>query len=159
LTFSLEYDIIYIKLRKEELEMNKKTLRRLVNLYDDIYSTEPYPRVKIVSFLVYKGKIVSWGVNSNKTNPIQYHYRMKTDNARNKNYVYDKIHSEIDCMNRLRSFSNFDKAELVIISKKKDGHFRLAKPCPICRTMIQEFGIKNIYYTTYEDVFLKEIEI
>lgn len=142
--------------------MNKKMLKKLVSLYDDIYSPVPYHKnkTKMVSFVIYKGKILCFGVNSERTSPLQHYYRIKTHHGVNNNYVYDKLHSEIDCISHLpRGFNDFKHAELVIISKMKDGNFRLAKPCPICRTMIDEYGFKNIYYTTYENKFVKEIKL
>ena len=46
--------------------MNKKLISKLITLYDDIYTERPY-RLKMVCFIVYKSKILSWGVNSDKT--------------------------------------------------------------------------------------------
>lgn len=141
--------------------MNKKILKKLSSLYDDIYSPIPYHqnKTKMVSFVIYKNKILCFGVNSERTSPIQHYYRVRTKDA-NKDYIYDKLHAEIDCIGKLpRGFSDFKKAELVIVSKMKNGNFRLAKPCPICRTMIEQYEFKNIYYTTYENKFVKEIDI
>lgn len=141
--------------------MNKKILKKLCSLYDDIYSPIPYHqnRIKMVSFIIYKNKILCFGVNSERTSPRQHYYRVRTKDIET-DYIYDKLHSEIDCINHLpKDFKDFKKAELAILSKKKDGSFRLAKPCPICRTMIEKYGFKNIYYTTYDNKFVKEIDI
>ena len=138
--------------------MTKKMLNKLVNLYDDIYSDVPYHKVKMVSFIIYKGKILCWGVNSDKTSTLQHYWRIRTRDTHE--YIYDKRHSEVDCINKIpRDFTDFHKAELVIISKKADGNFRLARPCKICQTMLKNYNFKSIYYTTYENVFAKEIRI
>ena len=101
--------------------MTKKMLNKLVNLYDDIYSDVPYHKVKMVSFIIYKGKILCWGVNSDKTSTLQHYWRIRTRDTHE--YIYDKRHSEIDCINKIpRDFTDFHKAELVIISKKADGN-------------------------------------
>ena len=47
-------------------------------MYDDIYTERPYKHTKTVSFLIYHNKIVSFGINSDKTSPIQNKYRMLT---------------------------------------------------------------------------------
>lgn len=138
--------------------MNKKILKKLVSLYDDIYSPIPY-RSKTVSFIIYRNKILCFGVNSEKTSPLQHYYRIRTKDVA-ADYVYDKLHSEIDCINKLpHGFTDFKKADLVIVSKMKNGKLRLAKPCPICRTMVEQYGFRNIYYSTYEGKIVKEISI
>lgn len=136
--------------------MNKKLISKLIILYDDIYTERPY-RLKMVCFIVYKGKILSWGVNSDKTSTAQHYWRTKTKGT--ENYIYDKRHAEVDAINKLpHDFKDFKKAELFIVSKKKDGNFRLAKPCPICQTMLATYNFKAIYYTTYENKIRKEFK-
>ena len=67
--------------------MTKKMLNKLVNLYDDIYSDVPYHKVKMVSFIIYKGKILCWGVNSDKTSTLQHYWRIRTRDTHE--YIYD----------------------------------------------------------------------
>ena len=103
--------------------MKNKLLNTLSRMYDYTYTDKPYKRVKTVSFLVYKGKVISFGINSDKTSPLQNFYRVKTSLKSIENFV-DKEHSEINCLKRIdSSITNWDKIELVIISKKKNGEF------------------------------------
>ena len=98
--------------------MKNKLLNTLSRMYDYTYTDKPYKRVKTVSFLVYKGKVISFGINSDKTSPLQNFYRVKTPLKSIENFV-DKEHSEINCLKRVDgSITNWDKIELVIISKK-----------------------------------------
>lgn len=131
--------------------MTNKLLRSLIRLYDDIYAGEPYERLKMVSFLIYKGKIVNFGVNSSKTSPLQFRYRQKTPLATIENFL-DKEHAEINLLRRTY-FGDFDmkKVELVIISKRHNGEFRLARPCCTCMTALKDYGIKKIWFTTNEN--------
>lgn len=126
--------------------MNKKLISKLIMLYDDIYTERPY-RLKMVCFIVYKGKILSWGVNSDKTSTAQHYWRTKTKGT--ENYIYDKRHAEVDAINKLpHDFKDFKKAELLIVSKKKDGNFRLAKLNRVIIIFIYYifiFGFKNIH--------------
>lgn len=133
----------------------KINFEKLTKLYDDIYDVRPYKKIKMVSFLLYKGKIVSFGTNSEKTSVKQNYYRKK---AIGEDYEYDKRHSEVDCLNKITANVNLKKCELVVISKKNDGSFRLAKPCPICQRAIKDYGIKKVWFTTYENGF-KRIEL
>lgn len=136
--------------------MTNKILKSIIRLYGDIYAGEPYARLKVVAFLVYKGKIVNFGANSNKTSPMQFRYRQKTHLATIENFL-DKEHAEINCLRRTY-IGDFDikKLELVIISKRHDGNFRLARPCCTCMEAIKNSGIQKIYYTTNQGTIIQE---
>ena len=63
-------------------------------------------------------------------------------------FIYDKTHAEIAALKKIHpSFNDWQNTEIIVISKKKDGSFRLARPCPICSKAISDLGIKKIYYT------------
>lgn len=136
--------------------MTQKLLQMMLRLYDNIYIEEQYHRLKVVAYLVYKNKIVNFGVNSEKTSPMQHYFRMQTHLSSISDFC-DKEHAEINC---LRSAAirkiDFSKAELVIVSKRKSGHFRLARPCCTCMKAIKQFGIKRVWYTTNEDTIINE---
>lgn len=135
--------------------MTNKLLNRLVRMYDYIYTDKPYKHTKTVSFLIYRGKVVNFGINSDKTSPMQNKYRLKTDLKYVENFI-DKEHSEVNCLRKVDESIHFDKCELVIISKKRDGDFRLARPCAVCMTAIKDFGIHDIYYTNKNGTFTYE---
>lgn len=132
--------------------MTNKLLKSLCRMYDYIYTDKPYKHTKTVSFLIYKGRVVSFGINSDKTSPLQNKYRLCTDLKYIENFV-DKEHSEVNCLRKSDESINFSKCEIVIISKKKDGEFRLARPCDVCMTAIKDFGINKIYYTNRNQTF------
>ena len=137
--------------------MTRKLIERLINLSDDIESDRPYGRVKMVAFLVYKGKILSFGVNSEKTSLYQYRMRKKF-NVDDSNFIYDKTHAEIAEIKKINpSFDNWEHVEIFIVSKKKDNTFRLSRPCPICEKTIKDLGIKKVYYTNSYGGITKEI--
>ena len=135
--------------------MTNKLFNRLVRLYDYIYTDKPYKHTKTVSFLIYRGKVVNFGINSDKTSPMQNKYRLKTDLKYIENFI-DKEHSEVNCLRKTDESICFDKCELVIISKKRDGDFRLARPCDVCMSAIKDFGISKIYYTNKNGTFTYE---
>lgn len=137
--------------------MTRKFINRLINLSDDIESDRPYGRVKMVAFLVYKNKILSFGVNSEKTSFYQYRMRCKTD-IDQSNFIYDKTHAEIAAIKKIHlSFNDWEHVEIFIVSKKKDNSFRLSRPCPICEKTIKDLGIKKVYYTNSYGGVTKEI--
>lgn len=132
--------------------MTNKLLNSLCRMYDYIYTDKPYKHTKTVSFLIYKGKVVSFGINSDKTSPLQNKYRLTTKLRYVENFV-DKEHSEINCLGKVHPKFSFNKCEIVIISKKRDGEFRLARPCDVCMACIKDLGIKKIYYTNRNQTF------
>lgn len=136
--------------------MTPRLLKSLVKLYDNIYTEDCYERLKVVSFLIYKGKIVNFGVNSSKTSPMQFYYRKKTKLATIENFL-DKEHAEINCLRRTY-FGDFNirDIELVVISKRHNGSYRLARPCPTCMGAIRDYGIRKVWYTTNEGTIVQE---
>lgn len=136
--------------------MTNKMLNRLARIYDYIYTDKPYKHTKTVSFLIYRGKVVNFGINSDKTSPMQNKYRLRTELKLIENFI-DKEHSEVNCLRKTDESINFEKCELVIISKKHDGEFRLARPCPVCMSAIKDFGISKIYYTNRNGTFTHEV--
>ena len=137
--------------------MTRKLIERLINLSDDIESDRPYGRVKMVAFLVYKGKLLSFGVHSEKTSLYQYRMRKKF-NVDDSNFIYDKTHAEIAAIKKIHpSFDNWEHVEIFIVYKKKDNTFRLSRPCPICEKTIKDLGIKKVYYTNSYGGITKEI--
>ena len=135
--------------------MTNKLLNSLCRMYDYIYTDKPYKNTKTVSFLIYKGKVVSFGINSDKTSPLQNKYRLTTDLKYIENFI-DKEHAEVNCLGKVHPKFNFSKCEVVIISKKKNGEFRLARPCEVCMSCIKDFGISKIYYTNRNQTFSME---
>lgn len=139
--------------------MTKKFIKRLITLSDDIESDRPYGKVKMVAFLIYKNKILSFGVNSEKTSLYQHRMRKMVD-IDDSNFIYDKTHAEIAAIKKIHSsFNDWEHVEIFIVSKKKNGEFRLSRPCPICERTIRSLGIRKVYYTNYYGGVTKEIFI
>lgn len=137
--------------------MTKKMINRLVQLYDTIYADFPYQKSKTVAFVIYKNHLLSFGVNSNKTSQTQNHYRRKVMGNEIK-WECDKTHAEIAAIKKIDiQFNDFKNLELLIVSKKKNGKFRCARPCEICSYLIREKGIRKIYYTNeFEEITLEK---
>lgn len=104
---------------------------------------------RIVSCLIYKKKIISFGFNQLKSHPFQKKY------AKNKDAIY--LHSETDCIrNALRTLTldEVAKSTLLILRVKKDqdDHTKWVlgncKPCCGCMRAIVEYDIKNVHFTT-----------
>lgn len=117
-------------------------------------------KVKIGCIAVYKGTVLAFGANTDKTHPQQKKYnrwRFNEDSA--TKYLPDKCHSEIRVLNQIRYLDiDFSKVHLYIYRELKNGHPALARPCPSCIAAIRNFGIKHIKYTTYDGFAHEKLE-
>jgi tRNA(Arg) A34 adenosine deaminase TadA len=108
--------------------------------------------VRMAAAIVRNNKIISVGLNSKKSHPLQAKY------GKNPQAVF--LHAEIDAIkNALREIDidDFAKCDLYICRVKKAKPFAkhyisgLAKPCAGCQRAIAAFGIKRVIYTTDDD--------
>jgi tRNA(Arg) A34 adenosine deaminase TadA len=66
------------------------------------------------------------------------------------------IHAEMDALNKVKhlgkSFLNQCEMMVVRIGPTTLNHTtKLSMPCPMCRPMIEQLGIRRVYYTTNEE--------
>lgn len=112
----------------------------------------PNPSEKLAAAIVYRNKIISIGINSMKSHPLQAKY------GKNEHAIF--LHAEIAAIkNALRetSVEELSRCEIYIARIKKPSQFSLeygwglAKPCEGCARAIAEFGLKKTVYTTDHD--------
>lgn len=91
-----------------------------------------------------RGHIISVGKNSyEKTHPLQA-YHAKKVGLPEKQFC----HAEIAALLKCRSLNMLHLAHTIKVTRfTKCGEEAMAKPCPICQSAIEEFGIKNVIYT------------
>lgn len=122
---------------------------KVINILSKLAMTvEGMGSARLASAVVYKGDIISFGVNRKKTDPFQARF------GKNKQSIY--LHSETDAIKRaLRVISQeeLSKSTLYVCRVKFEDYFKkkllfgLAEPCIGCKKAILEFGIKNVVYT------------
>ena len=118
--------------------MLSKNKMRYIDLADKVSRLSNY-RVKVGAVIVKNGKVV--GVGFNKT--FGYDKLIKYAGK-----VVRSIHAEL--MAILHADTDLEGAEIFVVSRKKDGKYRLSKPCSVCMAVIIEKGIKRVYFTTNE---------
>lgn len=102
----------------------------------------PVRSARIAAAIVYKGRIISIGVCSYKSHPIQKKF------GKNQQSIY--LHAEIDAISKAHKRVDLSQCSLYVVrvkyvqGKLVDG---LAKPCEGCARAISAFNIRNIYYT------------
>lgn len=89
-----------------------------------------------------KGKLLSYGINSKKSNPFAAKY------GRHPDAIYP--HAEISAIKSAIKKGGIEQLEggtIFVARVKKNGTPALAKPCSGCARAIYEFGIHNIIWT------------
>lgn len=113
-----------------------------------VAAANPNPTEKLAAAIVCRNRIISIGMNSMKTHPLQAKY------GKNVHAVF--LHAEIAAIkNALREIEvdDFSKCDIYIARIKKEKPFSkkfvwgLAKPCSGCERAIAEFGLKRVIYT------------
>lgn len=94
-----------------------------------------------MSAIIYdnQGRVINVGYNRRiiKSNKPTVIFRHKTP--------YISVHAEVDCLAGL-SFS--DTIGNYIYIHRKNG--QLAKPCPKCQHVLEQFGLKKIFWSGYK---------
>ena len=107
-----------------------------------------FKRIKIGCIAVWKKKyVISTGVNSYKTHPLQRlynRYRWNIDVSASPHC----IHAEVQALVNLRRKFDFSNVVLYIYRQHGDGSLAMCRPCNSCLQLIKDFKIKRIYYTT-----------
>lgn len=103
---------------------------------------------RLASCVVYKGKIVSFGLNKRKSHPFQLLY------GKNKDSWF--LHAEIEAIHKATkrlTAAEFTKSSLYVARVKFESSSSrtfingLAKPCVGCARCIATFGFKRVVYT------------
>ena len=129
----------------------KKVNVGILHTLAKIAAANPNPQEKFAAAIVYRNRIISVGMNSMKSHPLQAKYR------KNPHAVF--LHAEIAAIkNALREVEVDDlaKCDIYIARVKRPNQFTkkyvfgLSKPCCGCQRAIAEFGLKRTIYTTDE---------
>ena len=134
--------------------MNKKD-EAYFNVAKAVAETSDFPRQHIGCAVVYKHRLISSGCNCKVTHPKQ---RELNRERFDEDTIHHWKHAELDALLPLMNRKNveWNKVKLYIYREMKDGTKALAKPCASCQKLINELGIKKIYYTT-NDGYIQEI--
>lgn len=99
--------------------------------------------------IVHKGKILSVGVNQNKTHPIMSSFSRREEAL--------NLHAELDAIQKalkLYPREQFKQFELYSLRLDSDGRLANAKPCQGCQGAIITFEIGSVWYTTSEGIWI-----
>ena len=119
----------------------------------DMAEISTFYRQHLECVVVYKNKIISAGLNSNKTHPIQKRYnRIRFQECS----CPDSLHAEIHALSQVAHLDiDWSRVSIYTYRKMKSREHGMARPCPSCMAYIKSLGIKEINYTT-DDGFASE---
>ena len=121
---------------------------RYIRMAKSIAQISEANRQKMGCVVEYKGHVINFSVNSNKTHPLQKEYnkfRFDDDSTPHS------LHAEIAALAPLRNADiDWNRVNVYIFRIRKDTphHGGLARPCKSCMAYLKDLGIKNIYYST-----------
>lgn len=123
-----------------------------------------YDGFKLGSVLVYQGRVISTGHNSDKTHPMQAYYNKKYRKFRySGTMIKHSLHSEIACLVNIPKCIDvnidYSRASLYIyrIAPGKPLHMGRSFPCPACLNALRDKGIRHIYYTDDNGLAYQEL--
>jgi deoxycytidylate deaminase len=119
--------------------MNRKTIDRVIDLSKALCPINRELRTSHVAFLIKSGKIVHCGWNKNRSHP------------QNLNHPYHDgrvgLHAELDvCLKSGKDY--LGDYELIVIRVDKNGIVCNSRPCSGCQSVVKQFGIKEVWYST-----------
>jgi deoxycytidylate deaminase len=122
--------------------MNSRTLNRAIDIAKALHPTIRNMRSCHVAFLVFKGKIIKIGFNSPKTHPFNlqhpYHHRDNSNSG---------LHAELSVCLKMQQ-DDLSKYSLIVIRHNLNMELAESKPCLGCQSIIKQFGIADVYYST-----------
>jgi tRNA(Arg) A34 adenosine deaminase TadA len=88
-----------------------------------------------------RGRVLSIGKNSYvKTHPMQHRHCEKVG-LHHKQFLHAEIHAIARC-------KYLDRAHKIVVMRfDSQGNPKLAKPCPVCQSAINEAGINLVEHT------------
>lgn len=121
---------------------------KVIEQLKPISFTSTHPKVWISSAIVFRNKVISFGVNQMKSHPFQKRY------SRNSEAIF--FHAETSAIHiaeKRMDFNKFESSEIYIYrskyysSDKEKFVSGLAFPCEGCLRCIKEYGISKIIYS------------
>jgi len=94
-----------------------------------------------------RGRVISVGTNSySESSAMMRYYAVKSGNPEKK-FNHAEIDAAWKCIKAKKTV-----AKMLILRYNSQGQFANACPCEVCKCMIEDLGIKHVYYSTSEGI-------
>lgn len=109
--------------------------QKFFNIAKNLSHLSKHKKCALGAVIVHKNRIVSVGINQHKT-----HTRSPAK--------FRTLHAEIAAI--LNARQDIRGCDIYVYRENKNGQLAISKPCAVCRDMIEEVGIKNVYYSDHD---------
>lgn len=116
--------------------------KRIFNVLHKAAERSEYLHHRHASCIVYKGRVISTGINQRKSHTLQKQFSGKET----KLFLHSEIAAIVKVINRYGSEILKD-CELYNLRLTKGGKVGISKPCAACSKAIETFGIEKVYWT------------
>ena len=101
-------------------------------------------RCRHFSFILYKNRLISTGLNVNKTHPMNL--RITGEDYSDQKQTC----SELNAILKLKRLTNIDtrKCTLVNLRYDRNDKIALAKPCSSCQSLLRYHNFKQVIWST-----------
>jgi hypothetical protein len=130
--------------------VDKSKFKRLQEIAEGLINWDDGMRCHHFSFVIYKNRIITIGLNKRKTHPTNLRNR-KISYITGEDYSqYKTICSEFNSIIKLKKKTNIDtkKCTLVNIRYDRNKKIAMAKPCMSCEKLLKYFEFKKVIWST-----------
>lgn len=133
--------------------------RNIFNVAKSVSKTSDYDGVSVGCVVTYKNTIISVASNSNKTHPLQKIYNRFRDF--NEDTADNKLHAEVHALALAKNVFyhtsvNWSDVSIYVYREWKDGTPAVSKPCVSCSKLIEDLGIRTVFYIDEQGRYVKE---
>lgn len=129
--------------------LNDSILSRLDEISKSLLDSHGTMRCRHFSFILYKGRLISTGINCSKTHPVNLINR-KVSKITGLDFS-DQKHtcSEFVAILKLKRLTNIDTSKCVMVNIRYDRNDNkaMAKPCMSCQNLLRYHSFKHILWT------------
>ena len=137
------------------LSANRSSFNRLEEIAESLIDWSEPIRCRHFSFILYKKRIVSIGINNQKTHPLNLKNR-KISIRTGEDFSEQKhICSEFNAIVKLKRMTNINTKKCTLVNLRYDRNKKLAlaRPCMSCISLLKYHEFKNIVYTNNNGVY------
>ena len=127
------------------------SFRRLEDIALSLLDNHNPNRCRHFSFILYKNRLISTGLNNHKTHPVNLRNR-KVSRITGEDYSNQKqTCSELNAILKLKRLTNIDtrKCTLVNLRFDRNDQLAIAKPCMSCTSLLKYHNFKQVIWSTH----------
>ena len=125
-------------------DVSKKN-RRYLQLAKKMAECSTYGNFRHGAVLVRSGAVINFGINSEKYSSIGAKYRPEEKGV-------STYHAEIKAILNIPRSQTKGAIMYVARASKGKKEERMSKPCKMCHAVLQERGIRQVYYTVDDKI-------